>query len=223
MKLLPLLSMMTRLSNLQRFSMERPYHPESVLEHTGFAALIAMIIAREVDVNLEEVIVKALIHDIDEIIVGDVPRPTKYSSPTARAMFDHLAEKGVAKIATDLRDGFPHFASNVAAKHVAAKRDRSGLVVAIVDVLAVVHTVWSEVIVRGNNAMLRQAFTAGEQLSDLRRRVAAEFSGEDGTFLDDLIADASELMLEAQRRERPIFGTMREDNIHKHPLNGSDE
>jgi len=204
--------MTSRLANLQRFSMERLSHSESVLEHTGFVSLIAAILASEIDhVDVGAVVLKALIHDLDEVVVGDVARPTKYSSPDAKRMFDDLADMGVRRIAGNLYSDFPTFAGYLAHYHSEAKSGPVGLIVAIADVLAVVHTVWGEVVVRGNCAMLRQAFTADDQLRALMTRVATEFSGRDADFLRSVLEEASQVMIVAQGREEPILGTMMEE------------
>ncbi len=213
MKLLKLLTMTSRLANLQRFSMERLSHPESVLEHTGFVALISLVLASEVDVNLETTVAYALVHDLDEVFVGDVARPTKYSSESAKRMFDDLAAMGVGRIAGELVEDFPNFAGSLPSDHAGAKHGREGLIVAIADVLAVVHTVWGEVLVRGNCAMLRQAFTAADQVKKLRARIATEFAGKDADCLNSILDDAHALMTAAQEYERPILATVMEDIV----------
>ena len=212
MKLLKVFTVLSRLANLQRFSMERLSHPESVLEHTGFVSLIAAILASEIDhIDVGAVVFKALIHDLDEVVVGDVARPTKYSSLEAKRMFDDLAVRGVTRVASDFYEDFPDFSGRLVDDYQCAKVGHDGLIVAIADVLAVVHTVWGEVIVRNNHAMLRQAFTAGDQIDKLRARVAEEFSGSDADFLNSVLDDARDLMITAQECDDPIYATMMEE------------
>ena len=47
-------------------------NPESVAEHSFFTAIFAYLLADELDVNRDKLVQMALIHDLAEVIVGDI-------------------------------------------------------------------------------------------------------------------------------------------------------
>jgi len=75
----------TRLANVQRYSTFPMIHRESVAEHSYFVCLLSYNMAEDInsqggDVNLERVMRLAIVHDLDEALTGDFPRPFKHSS-----------------------------------------------------------------------------------------------------------------------------------------------
>jgi 5'-deoxynucleotidase len=215
--LIDLLSLQTRLSALTRFSMERPTERESVLEHTGFVALTCLVLVSginriEVDdpIDVGDLLTRALIHDLEEVVTGDVARPTKYFCEEAVELFDRLSSLALDKVADKMK-AFPAFAEVVLAYGPVTKAGRPGTIVAIADVLAVVYMVWREVLIRGNVSMVRQAFTVENQLDALSVRVADHFDGRACHYLMVLLREAKEIMLKAQLKDQPIHGMMRED------------
>ncbi|MCK4898577.1 MAG: HD domain-containing protein [Anaerolineales bacterium] len=51
--------------------------PQSLAEHTFDVTMIARAIAKIAGVDDYEIIKAALLHDLDEIVTGDIPTPTK--------------------------------------------------------------------------------------------------------------------------------------------------
>jgi len=214
------MSLMARLSALTRFSMERPSERESVLEHTGFVALFVLVLVSEINllsdsedepVDVGQALTYALVHDLEEVITGDVARPTKYFCREAVEMFDRLSEIAADKVAYKMRS-FPEFSERLRSDIPTAKTDREGCLVAIADCLAVVYMVWREVLVRGNVSMIRQAFSVVDQIDALTARVAvSDFSEGQHGFLCRMLSEGRGIMLVAQKLDNPIYGTMRED------------
>jgi 5'-deoxynucleotidase YfbR-like HD superfamily hydrolase len=205
---------MSRLASLTRFSMERLSCRESVLEHLGQVALTSYALAVEVrardpeaDVSVRECVARALVHDLEELITGDVARPTKHSSSEAKKLFDDLSKKSVEILRREM-SYFPSFAADMERCHWAAKTGVDGLIVAVADVLAVATKVWEEVILRGSGAMIRQAYSAERQLVALQSRIAKEdLAAAAKTFLLRLLDEAVLLMWKAQRQDSDLFGT----------------
>jgi 5'-deoxynucleotidase YfbR-like HD superfamily hydrolase len=193
--------------------MERLVGRESVLEHIGQVALTSYAIAIEVDarepgwIDVGDVVARALCHDLDEVITGDIARPTKHSSPDATALFKSLAVRSIDILADDLGESMPSFAAAMRRNHRAAKTDASGAIVGLADILAVVAKVWEETILRANGAMIRQAHTATAQLVAFRTRIDAEFAPPAADFLHAVVASAIELMAEAKRRDSAFYAT----------------
>ena len=198
--------------------MERLTFPESVLEHTGMVAIVSMAIGTELlriepdCVKLGWILSRALVHDMDELITGDLPRPTKYSSPKATELFEELSRTGVDKVSRTMLKEWPGFAAILSDVHKVAKEGREGLVVKLADQLAVVYMVWREVLMRGNHTLIRQAFTVSRQLDKTRQLVKDNFiEGETTDFLYGLIYEAQTIAFKAQDKNDPIHGIMIED------------
>jgi len=101
-----------RASGVMRWHIVRTIRPQSLAEHTFDVVMIARAIAKIAGVNDYEITKAALLHDLDEIVTGDIPTPTKerarkngwelndlYKSITGReitpdeALIVHLADK----------------------------------------------------------------------------------------------------------------------------------
>lgn len=101
-----------RASGVTRWHIVRTVRSQSLAEHTFDVTMIARAIAKLAGVDDNEIIKAALLHDLDEIITGDIPTPTKerarangwelndlYKSITGReitedeALIIHLADK----------------------------------------------------------------------------------------------------------------------------------
>lgn len=217
MNLLRIISLSSRLSSLTRFSMERLSCPESVLEHTGFVSLFSLVLAVEVNaiepgrLDVATVCSKALLHDIDELVTGDIPRPTKYSSARSKELFEEIKITSADKISGMLVSCFA-FSIHMRNHHALSKEGPEGLIIAMADAVAVVYKVWQEVIVRGNLSMTRQAFTVRDQLIALDARVTKETQpGLVRSFLLSVLAQGAAIAHEAASMDRESLATMRED------------
>ena len=101
-----------RASGVTRWHIVRTVRPQSLAEHTFDVTMIARAIAKIAGYDDAEIIKAALLHDLDEIVMGDIPTPTKerarengwelndlYKSITGReitqdeALVVHLADK----------------------------------------------------------------------------------------------------------------------------------
>jgi 5'-deoxynucleotidase YfbR-like HD superfamily hydrolase len=79
-----LVDLIHKWSSITRYSQKIMIHPESVAEHTSHVGLIAMWIARDLEssytIDFKKLYELVIIHDLDEVVVGDIPKPTKESS-----------------------------------------------------------------------------------------------------------------------------------------------
>jgi 5'-deoxynucleotidase YfbR-like HD superfamily hydrolase len=79
----------TRLRYVVRFSTCHKVHPENVAEHSYYVALYAMWIADwveyneklEIELDVEQLLRGAILHDLEEAVSGDVNRIFKYATP----------------------------------------------------------------------------------------------------------------------------------------------
>jgi len=91
-------SYLYRLRYIERWSLMRNTHKESVAVHSYYVAAIAHLlctIANEVygkSVPTDRVVSMALFHDATEVFVGDVAAPVKASNPDVRRSFREIEE-----------------------------------------------------------------------------------------------------------------------------------
>lgn len=66
-----------RASGVTRWHIVRTVRPQSLAEHTFDVVMIARAIAKIAGYDDYEIIKAALLHDLDEIVTGDIPTPSK--------------------------------------------------------------------------------------------------------------------------------------------------
>ncbi|MHA2047659.1 MAG: YfbR-like 5'-deoxynucleotidase [Candidatus Thorarchaeota archaeon] len=66
-----------RASGVTRWHIVRTVRPQSLAEHTFDVTMIARAIAKIAGYEDYEITKAALLHDLDEIVTGDIPTPTK--------------------------------------------------------------------------------------------------------------------------------------------------
>lgn len=139
-----------KLATTNRYSDTRLINPESVLEHTGYVAMLAMFIVDELNRKGEEldalkVLKKALLHDIEEATIGDIINSTKYAN--------NLVIEGIKQYSTDcaynildnLSKGYENFLL-----WTNSKTEKEGLIIHLADKLAVVYKMEQEILKFGN-------------------------------------------------------------------------
>lgn len=93
------MGLVVRLSNINRWSLNRLNCPENLAEHSFYVAIIAHQLALLENkfhgghYDLYQVVMGAIFHDIEEVVVGDLPTPTKYSSIKMKEAYDSIADE----------------------------------------------------------------------------------------------------------------------------------
>jgi 5'-deoxynucleotidase YfbR-like HD superfamily hydrolase len=201
--------LVSAMADVSRYSMVRMVFQESVLEHSGFVVFFCYLIALEINVkagspiDISSVLARAIMHDVEETVTGDIPRPTKYATPEIREMIRKIEDSGTRKKMADL--GLSEMVKTAAlSERDRSKTGREGFVVSLVDTLAVVYKSWDEVLLRGNLSMVKVAASTLPDLDEQERLTAELFSGEDEvvSFLLGIIADARKIVEEATSREK---------------------
>jgi len=189
-----------KMSSLQRYSQTYLIKPESVLEHTGFVVLLSNMIGLKlieqgyaVDIGL--LLSKAAVHDMDEIITGDIPRPTKYYNRGIREAIQEIENANMRLISKHLDLGdviYNHWAE--------AKDNDEGFIVAISDTLAVVYKSWQEVQMYGNKAMREHSINLIGNL-DAKLIDVQQTMFKNSYYIHDLIHEAIEICNKTQTGE----------------------
>lgn len=146
---------------IHRYSRDRVLTPETVLQHTGWVALWVLLAGEDMEsvakIKLDwgTLMRRAVIHDLDEVGTGDVPRPTKYSSPAVADGLTDYGAKFLGWIETELG------LSNGKIKgewHSAKDYSPEGQLLKAADMAAVVYKVWDEILRQNNFAFSRVAY-----------------------------------------------------------------
>lgn len=177
---------------MDRYSQTRLVNPESVLEHTGWVCMCSFFIGMELKevgekIDMGLLMSKAVIHDIEEVIVGDISNPTKYYS---QKLTDEILElSGVA--AYKLLDPF-NSKDALMNIWVEAKWGKEGYIVALADKLAVVYKMQQEILGFGNSSVRFNMTKLPEALVRLRGDLAIS-EIENTLLIHEVIDEALEL------------------------------
>lgn len=141
-----------KMSAIDRYSQTRLINPESVLEHTGWVCMTCLFIGSKLnekgeDLDMGVLMSKAAIHDIEEVITGDIASPTKYYSKALTSEIKMLEKHAMNKVVTPLNiTGLRH-------TWTTAKMGKEGFIVLLADKLAVAYKVNQEVSQFGNQTI----------------------------------------------------------------------
>lgn len=154
-----------QLSSVSRYSRDHLLKPESVLEHIGFCLVYAALLADRLE-NKGMTVARGVLmkniafHDIDEAILGDIPRTTKYFSEELRSAMKNVEAETVTRL-----DGWLH--SRLKAPWHAAKHGDEGAILRVVDLAAVVYKNWTEVVLLRNRSFLRVCVETQRYLDEI--------------------------------------------------------
>lgn len=140
-----------RLARVFRFSSSPCLRTENVAEHTFFVIHMCLMIYEDLcerypdskvleRLDLGILLSKATMHDMDEALTGDLPRPFKYFDPDTKEMINKVSERVFLDYATKARlplRTIDHWKD--------AKIGPEGLIVKAVDLMQVVSYVHEEV------------------------------------------------------------------------------
>ena len=191
-------STVMKLCNVNRFSMATLASKESVLEHVGMVALISLQVGEGLNdegntISLEKLLIKSLLHDIEETIVGDLPRPTKHHSMELRILVRELESESAEAVLKEanLQKYFHHWNQS--------KDGPEGHIVSFVDILVVLMKFHDEIILRGNRSMIDMISpTTFETVRGSIKKVMTYFEGSEileqyCTFSENLINQLTNL------------------------------
>lgn len=150
--ILEMCQFMDRLSNIDRYPMWDRIRKNNVSEHTFRVAILCMVIAdavlEKVNIDFEELIRKALLHDFGEALMGDITYMVKHSSKESESMFEDMENECVDKMFTGngILEQYRFYAKN-------CKSGIEGRIVAIADMFDNILYGYREIRM-GNNAMI---------------------------------------------------------------------
>jgi len=154
-----------QLSSVSRYSRDHLLKPESVLEHIGFCTVYGSLLAGRLqkagyNLDLGVLFTKIAMHDLDEAILGDIPRTTKYFSDDIRSAFKEVEYGTISRLEKWLDADFVE-------SWVAAKLGNEGAVLRILDIASVVYKNWTEVVLLRNRSFLRVCVETQRYLQEI--------------------------------------------------------
>jgi len=154
-----------QLSSVSRYSRDHLLKPESVLEHIGFCTVYGSLLSGRlkkagIELDLGTLFTKIAMHDLDEAILGDIPRTTKYFSDDIRSAFKEVEYGTISRLEKWLDADFVE-------SWVAAKLGNEGAVLRILDMASVVYKNWTEVVLLRNRSFLRVCVETQRYLQEL--------------------------------------------------------
>jgi 5'-deoxynucleotidase YfbR-like HD superfamily hydrolase len=211
MDIIKLFSISQSMSAIKRYSQLHLLKSESVMEHTGFVCLFTYILCEKINsvsdeedkLNIGIALEKAVIHDIDEVVTGDIPRPTKYHSKESSKIFENIADDGIKQIISELDLGFQ---SRIELNWKTAKDDSEGAIVALADLASVVYKLWDEVILLGNKKLILQGKQVFTYVQNLSKEIEKNFhfTYDQQLAINNVIYQLLQICAEINKIENPL-------------------
>lgn len=185
---------------INRYSRDKTTVNETVLQHTGWIATWVLFAAESLQqtadycqIDYGKLLRRAVCHDLDEIGTGDIPRTTKYASPSLRSALGELEAQVPEWIekSLGLDPGTVYHDWNEA-KDVS----REGLLIKFADLAAVVYKCWDEIIRHSNYAFARVAQEIEGYLATMdRSMIGLELHNSERLWFLNLHRSLSEMVL----------------------------
>ena len=139
-----------RVKYVNRFSSCRTLHKESVAEHAYFTSIYCLVLAEwlkkeaGVSIDYRDLLLRSLIHDMEECVTGDIPRDFKHRSKVVKHYIEQCAQMCVAEIFHSLLHDEDQEAAWMEAWVNAKDNSLEGLTVTFADFLSVLAYLYEE-------------------------------------------------------------------------------
>lgn len=180
--------------NTIRYCLLYQVKEESLSHHIAEVSILAYLMTLRLNSyneNLDagQVLEKVILHDLDEVLTGDIPRSTKYYSQEGLHALKGVAEDAITKLARSLDGG-----ESIVEKWRTAKEGKEGMVLVLCDMLCVARKVVTEVKLLGNGYFLKVAYEMIDNLKELSQKDFSAFNPDSRAYIMGLIHDAIEVM-----------------------------
>lgn len=211
-------SPLMNLDHTYRYSGTKLVESESLSQHIIDTVMLGMKIIDEANFRADmdvldpsKYLMKAICHDLEEVITGDIPRPLKYYDKDTTSAMKHVADQ----VAHEFFDDQFHQSEIYYDIWNSAKEDNEGYILKLVDTLVVVNKVLKEVSLLHNYYMLRVAHEVSQYLKELLDHFDENCKIDNlevRIYLNNLIKDALFCMEEILQENQ---STMKNFNIHR--------
>lgn len=175
----------TRVRYVIRFGTCHRMRDESVAEHSFFVGFYSMMLGKHIrlsDAEMAELLQRALLHDIEEAVSGDFPRPFKHGDKELKKALDIAGQHAFEQAVDGL---LPAYTEDLERMWVGAKEGKIGRILAFADFLAVLAYLCQEV-EASNRTMKRQC--------DEMKKYWADFAKADYEFIRDLVNQSGAIL-----------------------------
>lgn len=179
--------MVSRAAYVQRYSSSRLCDPENLATHVYEVQMIGLMIINKlkkwcsVEVDEHEFLMKALLHDVDETVLGDTPRPLKYASPEIHDSIEEVADNTARSLMYSYFEG--DTADRYYGYYKQSKKDLTGFIVKMADMLSVLKKIVFEVEYLHNLTMLQVVDNMVGYIDSLRDSLSDLCKDDDGKFI----------------------------------------
>ena len=184
-----------RSDEVERYSGTKLSSKETLGQHITDMSMMSYLIANRMNslgeqIDIGILLEKCLIHDIDEISTGDLPRNTKYALPELKYYMDAVAKKAVSGYAET------YHMDDLVEKWENAKEGKEGTIVKICDMLCVVRKAISEIEIECNKSALRVTKELVRHIDDMVKSVNCDIfdSKEAATYIIRILLDSREMV-----------------------------
>lgn len=209
-----------RMSFIHRFNTALVLHRENNAEHSYYVALYGMVIVfwcqntyasvvgtpsgrleeafqkRMANPSMEGVLIKALVHDLEEVRTGDFTRRFKHAHPDLKEKLEHYAGLEFDGVIKDLAPLNGHMRSRLAHDWRYSKDSSpEGRVVALADFMSVLSHMWYEI--RCSNVSMQDNYQDMLEYS-------AVFDAHDFGFLRPIIDEVQRITLEVMTQAKRL-------------------
>lgn len=186
-------SPLMNLDHTYRYSGTKLVEAESLSQHIIETIMLGLKIVDKVNhiagydlLNPSEYVMKAVYHDLEEVITGDIPRPLKYYNEFTRDSLKNVADEIAARFFSDqFYEGHKHYMI-----WDQSKSGFEGFILKIVDMLVVANKVVKEVSLLHNYYMLRVAHEVSQYLRELSLNINYFAEPEINEYLRIIVEDA---------------------------------
>lgn len=182
------------IDNTIRYSLMYQIKEESLSHHIAEVSILSYLTAlklnsygENLDVGL--ILEKVILHDLDEVLTGDIPRSTKYYTEEGLNAMRGIADAAILRLASQLEGG-----EKIVDKWRQAKKGKEGMILELCDMLCVARKVVTEVKILGNGYFLKVAYEMVDNLKKLGQEDFSEFGAESRNYITGVIHDAIEVM-----------------------------
>ena len=183
------------MNEVSRYSSVYQESSESLAEHVTEVCMMSYLIAKymtthyDLKLDIGVLLEKCLIHDIDEVITGDIPRNTKYATRQVHKELNRVSDKAI-----ELMEKMTGITLNEVWSE--AKEGKEGLILKTVDMLCVAKKCITEIELRGNLTFLKVVSELETHLSNMiscSQKFVKIFENAPATdYLVDLISQAKD-------------------------------
>lgn len=211
-----------RATEVVRYSGIETAKREDIMQHTSQVSLMSYFLALklvelgETNLDIGELLEKALVHDIDETITGDIPRPTKYYSSGIYEGIKEMAEVS-AKLIVEKYVGVEdkQLQQRVLDSLQECKAGATGVIIRVTDLLGVAYKCFEELALLGNYKFVKVANDALEYLKELVVELNSHKESQTNLLTDasldyliELVTDSRSVVCDLVEQNKDILRVM---------------